>query len=220
MLTEDTGTQGKGRYELELGFQQLREGDARAFEFGPQFSWGVVDVLDLIVRPVWLDLRGPDASVRGIGDTALDVKWRFVDDGPVSFGLRAGLDLPTGNEVKGLGTGEVGYHGVLIATWEMESLSFSANLGVLHVGNIPLQRRDLVLASVGAAWVAREGLQLTAEVAAASNPDPDRSTWPTVARFGIIWTLDEHWDLDVGYQTRLNRAAPDTAILAGATLRW
>jgi hypothetical protein len=220
MLTEDTGTQGKGRFELELGFERVREGDAKAFEFGPQLSWGLLDNLDLIVRPTWLDLRGSADSARGLGDTALDAKWRFIEDGPWSFGLRAGLDLPTANEGKGLGTGETGYHGVLIATWAIEALVVSANLGILHVGKVPLQRRDLALASVGVVREVREGLKLGAEVDAASNPDPNRSPWPTVARIGVIWSLNKYWDVDVGYQAPLNHAAPDAAILAGATLRW
>jgi hypothetical protein len=220
MLTEDTGTQGKDRFELELGFERVREGDAHAFEFGPQLSWGVLDNLDLIVRPTWLDLRGSATSARGLGDTALDVKWRFLEDGPWSFGLRAGLDLPTANEGKGLGTGETGYHGVLIATWAIEPLAVSANLGVLHVGNLPLQRRDLALATCSVVWEVREGFKLAAEVNTASNPDPDRSTWPTVARIGVIWSLNKYWDVDAGYQAPLNHAAPDAAILVGATLRW
>ena len=220
MLTEDTGTQGKGRFELELGFERVREGDATSFEFGPQLSWGALDNVDLIVRPAWLDLRGDADSTRGLGDTALDVKWRFHEDGPWSYGLRAGLDLPTGNEGKGLGSGKTGYHGVLIATCATEPLTLSANVGVLHVGNLPLQRRNLGLATVGAVWEAREGLKLAAEVDTATNPDPGRSSWPTVTRVGIVWSLDKHWDVDVGYQVPINRPAPDAAILAGATLRW
>lgn len=219
-LTEDTGTQGIGKFELELGFQRVRENDARAFEFGPQLSWGALENVDLIVRPTWLDLRGADTSSRGIGDTALDLKWRFYEGGAFSAGLRAGADLPTGNHDQSLGTGKVGYHGVLIASCDMDPLSFSANAGIIHVGNIPLQRSDLTLVSVAVIWAARAGLKVSAEVGAASNPDPEQGTWPAVARFGLIWTLDPYWDVDVGYQTRLNRAAPEAAILAGATLRW
>lgn len=219
-LTEDTGTQGAGRFELELGFERVREGDAHAVEFGPQLSCGALANLDFIVRPAWLDLRGAEGSTRGIGDTALDVKWRFLEDGPFSLGLRAGIDLPTGDEDKSLGTGEVGYHGVLIVSYDMEPLSFHANVGTIHIGNIPLQRSDLAFASVAVVWAAREDLKFSAEVGAAANPDPERSTWPSVARFGVIWTLDKYWDIDLGYQARLNRAAPEAAILAGATLRW
>ena len=220
MLTEDTGTQGKDRFELELGFERVRDDGAVAFEFGPQLSWGVLETVDLIVRPAWLDLRDAPDSARGPGDTALDFKWRFHEHEQLSFGVRAGLDLPTGNEGKGLGTGKTGYHGVLIATWAGEPLVVSANVGVLHVGNLPLQRRTLGLATLGAVWQAREGLKLAAEVDTATNPDPDRSSWPTVTRVGVIWTLDKYWDLDVGYQAPLNDAAPDAAILVGATLRW
>jgi hypothetical protein len=54
MLTEDTGTQGTGKFELELGFAQARDGGTNALEFGPQLSYGVQDNVDLIARPTWL----------------------------------------------------------------------------------------------------------------------------------------------------------------------
>jgi hypothetical protein len=81
MLSEDTGTQGKGNVELELGLASSRDGDTRAFEFGPQLSYGVAGSVDLIVRPAWLEVRDTAAAGgrrdTGVGDTALDFKWRF-----------------------------------------------------------------------------------------------------------------------------------------------
>jgi hypothetical protein len=69
-------------------------------------------------------------------------------------------------------------------------------------------------------WTARGGLKLTAELGAASNPDPDRATWPAVARVGAIVSAMPWLDVDAGYQGRLNHAAPAQAFLAGATIHW
>ena len=87
LLTEDTATQGSGKFELELGNAWTRDGGERAYEFGPQLSYGVLPNLDGIVRPTWNALRtaGDGATTaRGAGDTAVDVKWRFYEAGAFS----------------------------------------------------------------------------------------------------------------------------------------
>ncbi|NDP43298.1 MAG: transporter [Aromatoleum sp.] len=220
VLTEDAGTQGAGRFELELGFQRTRDDGGRGFEFGPQFSWGVRDDLDVIVRPTWLDLSGDGTTSRGIGDTSLDGKWRFHEQGPFALGIRAGINVPTGSAARGLGAGHAGFHGVLIVSWTGNALAFYANAGAIHVGSVPLERRDLALVSVAVVWTVHQRLRLSAEIGTASNPDPERGTWPAVARFGAMVTVTPWLDVDAGYQTRRNHAAPEQTILAGATLRW
>jgi hypothetical protein len=69
MLTEDTGTQGAGRFELELGMAVTRDHETRAFEFGPQLAYGIGQTVDLIVRPTWLDIRESEGGrhERGYG---------------------------------------------------------------------------------------------------------------------------------------------------------
>jgi hypothetical protein len=40
------------------------------------------------------------------------------------------------------------------------------------------------------------------------------------ARVGIVATVARPLDVDIGYQGRLNHAAPRQVILAGVTVRW
>ena len=220
MLTEDTGTQGRGRVELELGLERDRDGGSHTIVFAPQVSYGVADALDFIVQPSWLRVSNAASVVGGVGDTVVDIKWRFVGQGDLSLGLRGGLGFPTGDADRGLGAGETTYHLTLIASLAGEPLAWHANAGVAHQGSGAGQRRDLASASVALVWTLREGLQFTAEVGVGQHPDRSVATWPAVARFGLIVTADPHLDLDVGVQTRLNDAAPESSILAGATLRW
>src|SRR4029453_12034959 len=97
-VTEDPGTQGAGKLELELGFGAFR-GDpsipGRQSVFAPQLSIGVTDDLDLIAQVVRVEqtaTAGP--TVIGQGSTLLDVKWRFKETDDYAIGVRAGLDLP------------------------------------------------------------------------------------------------------------------------------
>lgn len=220
MLTEDTGTQGRGRVELELGLQRDRDGSSRTVTFAPQLSYGVAAPLDFIVQPSWLRVSDGGAIAGGPGDTVVDAKWRFVEQGERSLGLRGGLGLPTGNADRGLGAGTTTCHLTLVASCEGEPIAWHANVGVARQGRGEGLRRDLASASVALVWTLREGLQFTAEVGVGQHPDRAVSAWPAVARFGLIAAVDAQFDFDVGVQTRLNDVAPQSSLLAGATLRW
>jgi hypothetical protein len=221
LLTEDTGTQGKGRFELELGLAQARDNGATALEFGPQLSYGALEALDLIARPTWLDLRGAPGigTARGIGDTGLDFKWRFLDRDALSFGVRAGAAVPTGNVDKGLGNGKTSPHATLIAQYAPDPWMFAANVDYAYDSLIG-DRRNAWGASAAAVYSANETWRFSAEVGTATNPDRTQSSWLTVARFGAIATVAPGIDLDVGWQVRLTHAAPAQVILAGATVHW
>jgi hypothetical protein len=222
MISEDTGTQGTGRFELELGFAGTHEGDTRSYEYGPQLSYGLVPTLDLIVRPVWLDVRQTtdtgSAHQTGIGDTALDFKWRFRSGDPVSLGVRAGVGLVTGDSARGLSVGSTTYHAVLIATANTAPFSFDANVGYA-TNPVDGERRGLWYISGAAVWSVNERLRFTFELADFTNPAQSDTAWQPVTRIGAIATVTPWLDVDVGYQMRLEHGSVSIA-LAGATLRW
>lgn len=119
MLAEDPGTQGQGRFELEVGYSSLRgmASGGSAATLAPQFSWGVLPEVDLIANPTWMTERPRSGgSDRGLGNLPLDAKWRFVDAEPLQVAVRAGIDLPTGDGSRWLGGPYAGLHGVLASS--------------------------------------------------------------------------------------------------------
>lgn len=221
MLTEDPATQGKGRFELELG-QAFAQGDpqsgGRGTEFAPQLSYGATGALDLIVRGTW-DTQAPAQAptARGFGDTMLDFKWRFHDEAPLALAVRAGADLPTGAE--GLGAGRVGFHAVAIAGWQAAVVNVNANLAYARV-NQPGARPNLFGLSMAVVGPNASPWRTFIEATAVSNPDAHDTLWPAVARTGLIVTVAQWLDLDAGYQMRLTKSATRQVWLAGATFRW
>jgi len=221
LLSDDTGTQGTGHVELELGFSRATEDNLRVFEFGPQLSVGVLETVDAIVRPVWLENRSTGEGAppaRGIGDTAVDFKWRFFDAAPYSLGVRAGVLIPTGSEARGLSQGKAALHAALIGQTNVGEWTLIANLGWVQ-DPISGERGSLPYGTASAQWQPREDLKLSAELGTFRSPDPTRS-WQTVSRFGAIVSLTKWLDVDAGYQLRLSGDAPVRVILAGATVRW
>jgi len=221
LASEDPGTQGTGGVELEIGFAASR-GDAggRAAELAPQFAYGVAPTVDVILRPTWLDLHPADEERRrGTGDTSLDLKWRFYDEDGLQLALRGGVDLTTGNAERGLGATQIGMHAVVALGVEWGTATVLANLGARRA-SVPGERTYLPFATAALLWPSEGTLRTFIEVAAQANGDPQRSTWPAIARTGLMWKVNESLALDVGIDGRLNRAAPSVTLLAGATLAW
>jgi hypothetical protein len=225
LISEDTATEGTGRFELEMGNAWTRDGSQRSYEVDPQLSCGVLPQLDAILRPSWIDqhtnVDGSMVHARGAGDTTVDLKWRFFERGKTSLAVRAGLDAPTGDAGAGLGVGKTTWHALAVASVDAAPLAVHANLGYTSNRSDPMERRDLYHASAAAVWTVNESWRvLLLELAADTAVDRAQSTPPAVARVGAIYTVTKGLDVDVGYQGRLNSAAPAAVLLVGVTVRW
>lgn len=222
-LTEDPGTQGTGRLELELGFAAGSADPANggnAAVFAPQLSVGVTPTLDFIGQGFWQRQSQPGGmTLFGGSDIVADVKWRFFESDTWSFGVRGGLDLPTGDPDTGLGAGSVGAHVIGIAGLALGEWSVYANAAYART-RAAGARRNAGFFSIALTNTDTAPWQTFIEAATYSNPDPANGRWPAIARTGLIYALDTWLSVDVGFQTRLTASAPRAVWLAGATLRW
>ena len=225
-ITDDTNTQGDGRFELQLGTQYART-DAEgmtvgSFQFAPQLSYGIASPIDLIIRPTYnvnLISGGESGRNSGWGDTNLEVKWRFWARDPWSLAARVGMGFPSGNFGRGLDAGRSTPRAYLQGGYKSTPLEAWANVGTIRGADDPSARTWLGHVSADAIWTVRDGLKLGLDLAADQNPLRASTQWPAVALIGAIVTLAP-WDLDIGYQRGLNRSAPKNQMLLGATLRW
>lgn len=220
-VTEDPGTQGAGRMELELGFGAFR-GDpsipGRNSVFAPQLSLGVRDDVDLIAQVVRVQQTAVDGpTVIGQGSTLLDVKWRFKETDDYALGVRAGLDLPSGDAAAG--SDKLGAHAIGIVSLAFGEWAAYANATYAYVRQ-PNARRNLVGASLALTRPEDRPLRGFVEAAAYSNPDPGNARWPAFARAGAIYTVTSWLDVDAGVQARLTREAARFGLLVGMTARW
>lgn len=212
LLTEDTGTQGSGRWQLEANAERQRDGSASSTVWGTTLSYGVRDNTDLQVGI-------PIVSGEGKGDMAIDVKWRFHEQGPLSFGLKPGITLPTGDERRGLGTGKLTFGTLAILSYEPEGWSFHTHAGYRRNRNL-LGERETLLHYSASLWLkVGEQLKLVSDLAFDTNPDRSSSTALRQWVLGFIYSVSKDLDLSVGYR-RGNAPAVDRAVGAGVTLRW
>lgn len=228
LITEDTGTQGAGNYQLELTYDSNHLEDAssktREESFNAVFSIGVVDNLDFIVALPYekvTEKSGTRTRASGVGDAEIAVKWRFYDEEALSLALRPGLGLPTGNEDEGLSSEHLVPSLFAVMTYAPDPWSFHLHLGYtrnFHDG--PDERDHIYHASVAAEYSLSDTLLLVGDASTESNADRSGPASAGSMVLGLIYSPHPDIDIDLGYRIGLADAAPDHAWLAGLALRF
>ncbi|MDI6775724.1 MAG: transporter [Syntrophales bacterium] len=238
LITDDAGTQGKGKFQLEVNgeynYEKETEGGVTKKETGGEaaaiLSYGIVDSLDIVlgVPYQWFRVKEEgDVTSRedGISDMSLELKWRFYEKDGLSLALKPGMTLPTGDEEKELGTGRATYSLYFITTKEIEPWAFHLNLGYTR-NEYKLQedkddnRKDIWHASLAGEVEVVKNLKVVANIGVERNADEASSTHPAFILGGLIYSLSENFDIDFGVKGGLNKPETDYSILAGIALRF
>lgn len=235
LVTDDTGTQGARRTQLELtGEVGQDRPDPGAVDVGAAggaaVAFGLADAVDLVLGlPVgWSRSRVAGELVgeaAGAADAALELKWRFFERAGFSAAVKPGLSLPTGSAREGLGTGRVGYGVTLVASQALGPVTLHVNGGWSHAEHaLPevhaASRADGWHASVAAAAAVAPRLQLVANLGVDSPAERGAAAWPAFALVGAVYSLSDRVDLDAGVRAALNAADTDLVVLAGAAYRF
>lgn len=217
LITEDTGTLGAGRWQLELFGEAGEAGgtDARLDRDDAVLSYGLARNLDLQAGVPWIHER-----TSGAGDATLDLKWRFLERGDLSLALKPGVSLPTGNEQESRGAGRVGWGSQFVASYDQAPAVFHVHLGYRRHRNKVGERESLSHVSGAVELRVAPGLRAVVDVARNTNPDPAQSRPERYLVFGAIWSVTRDLDLDVGVKRGHGSAALQEAILLGLAARW
>ncbi len=228
LITDDTGTQGKGKFQLEVNGEYAHEDEngvtEDATEIATMLSFGIVDNVDVVLGIPYQYIRAKDPGTatreKGVSDTSLELKWRFYEKDGLSFALKPGITLPTGDDAKGLGAGRATYGLFFITTKEIEPWAFHLNLGYGRNENKVDEREDIWHASLASEREIVKDLKAVANLGIERNPDRTSSTHPAFILGGLIYSLSEGLDVDFGVKGGLNKPETDYSILAGATLKF
>jgi hypothetical protein len=216
LITEDTGTLGPGRWQLEGIGEHEKDRITRQREDVNLFvlSRGYAESADWQVAVPWHRAREDE-----IGDVSLDLKWRFHERGRFSLGLKPGATLPTGDWREDRGKGKATVGALLIASYEPGPFAFHAQAGYRWNRNRLGERKSLTHFSAAATWQLGP-VKLVVDAARDTSPDPAASESERYVVLGAIWAIGRNFDLDAGVKTGHGGAALDEALLLGATVRW
>lgn len=228
LLTEDTGTQGLGKVQLELMLDRTRDhppgATVRELQSSAVLSYGVLENADLQFGLPHLRQHTHNAAGRqvnrGLLDASVDFKWRFYEEGALSLGLKPGITLPSGDKSRGLGTGRLTWGGLLVLSYEPGPWAFHSHVGYRRNNNALDQRSSLRHVSAALTWKATERLKLVADFSADTHPDRTERGTLRYRILGLIYSPIPALDFDAGLKHGHGRAATDHALLIGATLRW
>jgi hypothetical protein len=245
-ITDDTGTQGKGNWQLELQYEYGRNdatADAgsgpvrqvsKASVFTTVLTYGLLENLDMALGLNYLNQRVIENGVStedssGMADSTIELKWRFYEADGLSFALKPGVILPTGDENKGLGTGRTSWGIALLATYEAEPWMFLGNVAYSKIRyKLPQDAAEnhshLWRVSGGVSYAATGKLRLVGEGGLRRNEAKDDAFLPDgTSQFGmvgIIYSPTKNMDFDAGFRKNFNNAELDKTYLVGATFRW
>ena len=228
LVTDDTGTQGKGKSQVELcgEYSEDREEGVtnKATGLSATFTYGIIDRLDIAVSVPYQFLRAEDdegmQKADGFSDVAIEAKWRFFEKNGFSFALKPGITLPTGNEDNDLGNGRSTYYLYFIASKEMGPWLFHLNLAYFRNENKGDDRNDLWHASFASTFEIIKGLKLVGDIGVDSNPDRISSTLPAYILGGFIYSPTENFDIGLGIKGGLTKSETDISVRGGITWRF
>lgn len=156
--------------------------------------------------------RPTSASESGPGDLYLDATYRAgAVAGDVQLDTTARVKLPTADEARGLGTGEVDYYAQLTASRTLGATTPFATLGYRVLGDSPrYQLRDGPYAGVGAHFRTGEHTVVTASVDWRSRLVADGEAG-TEATLAITHDLSPRWRMMAYASAGFTDASPDAA---------
>ena len=123
-LTDDPGTQGIGKWEIDIFSQYARARADSAGAFAAvQVNYGLTDNFDLQAQAPWAFAQANGVGTNsGIGDAQAGFKFRFVDEDKDGWrpavAFVPAVIAPTGSAPRGLGAG---YTRAFLPVWLSKS---------------------------------------------------------------------------------------------------
>ncbi len=228
LITDDTGTQGKGKFQLEvLGeYDHDKEEGLKGETEGVTASllYGILDPVDIafsVPYAFWREKEGGSTEKDdGLADLSLEAKWRFFEREGFSLALKPGLTLPSGDEDKGLGAGKMGGYVFLLASKEISPWAFHLNLGYIRNENKIDERYDLWHASLAASYELIKSVKLVGDIGMEDNPDRGSSIDPAYILGGFIYSPLENFDIAVAIKGGLTDTEADFGVRGGIAWRF
>jgi hypothetical protein len=228
LITDDTGTQGKGKFQFELngGYGHNRNDGktTQTTQLATTLTYGLSDAVDIIVSLPYQHTRSEDAGkvIKGDGasDATVESKFQIFEKEGLSFALKPGFTLPSGNEEKGLGSGRATYHIFFIGTKEIKPWAFHLNIGYIRNENRLDENKNLWHASLATTVDILERLKVVGNIGMERDTDRDLNIPDSFVLGGLIYSVSKNFDIDFGVKGGLTKPETDYTVLTGITWRF
>ncbi len=221
LITDDTGTQGKGGHQIEISQTQdrLRQAAERSRSRATALTYtvGLSDRTDLFVSSSYQGLRlSGQTPASGWGNPVLGVKWRVWEHeaSKTSLALKPELVLPVsaGGEAYGLGAGRISYalNGIMTRETAFGALHFNVALNRDRMRN-SLESERGVRYSVAPVWDLNASWKLALDMGLETSRSGTgirvRSRFVEV---GAIYSPDKNQDWALGLIRSTDNDTPES----------
>lgn len=233
LVTDDTGTQGKGGNQVEIsvdGDRAKAAGETTRTRTIPfTFTRGLTDALDVFagINHVRIHSSTPGVGAAGSGNPSIGAKWRFLEmeEAKTSVALKPEILLPVSQarEEKGLGNGKVSGALTLIATREVSFGAVHANVAVArHRFRDPEAAKSTVMgASLAPVWDVAPHWKLALDMGFESEKSGGTTTRSRFAELGVIFSPSEDLDFALGViRGRASTEPRETTTSATLGVTW
>lgn len=227
LITDDTGTQGKGRYQyefqLEYGYDEEEDIKTKELSVNNTLTYGLSDNLDMgIGLPYlyWKEENSESIDEDGFSDIEFGLKYRFYEGDGLKIAIKPSISIPTGDEERGLGAGRAGGKVFLIIDKEFKNVTLFFNAGYLRNENKIGERKNLWHISLAGEYRLSEAFKAVANVGIEQNPEKDSSEEPVFLIVGAVYSLSDSLDLSAGIKTGLTSVETDLSLMGGITWRF
>lgn len=228
LAVDDAAPLEWGRMKVEVATALKTSEEAYDLAAPFNLALGVTPWLEVGMSPSVVYVNNPEASPRragGIGDLVLAAKAALpFEPFNLDLALVPSLKIPTADEGRGLGTGDVDRGVVLIVTkvfTELQKLHFNAGYTVVGKSRESRLRDVLFMGIAGETTLpglAEQQLQFVAELFGTTPAEQDGSG-DLQARLGMRYLLAAEWTLDAAVGRSLT-AHPQVEFFATVGLTW
>lgn len=221
LITDDTGTQGKGGHQIEIAQTQdrLRQGAdrGRSRATGLTYTLGLSDRADLFFGTSYQGLRlSGETPASGWGNPVLGVKWRVWEHeaSKTSLALKPEWVLPVSAaaEALGLGAGKVSYalNGIVTHETSFGALHFNVAFNRDRMRK-PLESERAMRYSVAPVWDLSASWKLALDMGLESSRNGTgirvRSRF---VELGAIYSPDKNQDWALGFIRSTDNDSPES----------
>ncbi|MBC7755569.1 MAG: transporter [Bdellovibrio sp.] len=205
-----------GYLELEIGGLSTKTDSAKRhstpYDFKLAFNeqWGAVITGEAIIQTD----DGQGSRAYSFGDTLIVLKRAFVLDHESTFGVEAGIKIPTAKT--SIGTGKEDYSFNSIFSHDFGAIHLDANFNLTHVGFVNDGESSIQTGEAASfAYSLNNKISLIAELSGVQRSGTD-STAQLLTAF--TYSPSKVLTIDIGVASGLNRASQDYSIFFGAVL--
>lgn len=204
VFTKENKLPGAMGLELSLaGGGSAHDGEVSAedvskYFVAPGVRFGLTDRLAILAEVPYAGYSHGDLDENGLGDISLGAEFLFFEDIFEYAWIipHATAILPTGDEDKGLGTGEgQGRFGISIGTTVNDVLHFAVDASYTLNGSLAEEDESLVAGALSIVWDLDERASLLGEVQVRDDPTEADDDYAFRGHLGLAYKINKRFSL-------------------------